>query len=486
MDLITSIELQKAHDHLRDTSVTKDYKFLEKTFLTYLDQNVEETKQNSQFRYNCIADLATVYRDLGKYFLAIHFYEMAIELEKGKMESVSCLTQNMGMAYKFLGYRYKGKGYNEKAIELFEESCRLTPNEPTSKVNKSSMFVSSGNPQKAIEILEEEGVIGDEDYDAKWNLGLAKLEIGDYETGFSLYQNGLLSGKRADRTYIGGEIPKWDGSPNKKIILYGEQGIGDEILFAEVIPDILKTNQVILDCHDRLQKIFRESFPEARCYGTRKRDRVEWIKFENPEAYLDVVGAMSLYRKKREDYSGKPYLKANERLVEAYAEKLKGLGPKKKVGISWVGGSLETGRLYRELKLEHWEPLFKYHDQIDFISLQYTQDAQSEIDLMTERSEATLHHWQHTVDDYDHTAALLMNLDLVVTVPQSVVHLAGALGVPCLQICPIQSMWQCGTYGEDAPFYGSVKNFWQKKDSDWEKIMREVAPVICQRLNITQ
>ncbi len=108
----------------------------------------------------------------------------------------------------------------------------------------------------------------------------------------------------------------------------------------------------------------------------------------------------------------------------------------------------------------------------DFISLQYHNNARAEVDIFHESlGYEVITHWQDVVDDYDLTAGLLTQLDYVVSVPQSVVHLAGSLGVATLQLCPKSALWQMGVYKQNAPWYKCVKNIWQEVDGKWADVI---------------
>jgi hypothetical protein len=152
-------------------------------------------------------------------------------------------------------------------------------------------------------------------------------------------------------------------------------------------------------------------------------------------------------------------------------------GRKPKIGISWKGGISITNKLPRCIPLETLKPLFAL--DADFISLQYHVNAQHEVDVFNESmGETIINHWQDVVDDYDLTAGLLENLDLVISVPQSIVHLAGAMGVNTIQLCPKQGLWQMGVYGQNAPWYESVQNFWQPVDGDWKTVVANVVNLL--------
>lgn len=343
--------------------------------------------------------------------------------------------------------------------------------------NLGSSYVAGGTPREAVRQLEKSLEFNPNSSPAKWNLGLAQLELGDYANGFKNYEFGERTDKFHERSYAGkpeipNSTPLWDGTKGQTVVVYGEQGIGDELMFASIIPDIAKDVNLIFETHPRLMEIFRNSFPEMTIYGTRKSQKIEWAKNYKIDAKLAIGSLGKFYRNKKEDFPGIPYLKANANLLFAMQDKIKSLGSKPKIGLSWKGGIGLTNKKVRSIKLQALLPLFDF--DADFISLQYHCNAQTEIDKFQEATGKVIHHWQPEVDDYDLTAALVSNLDLVISVPQSVVHLAGGLGVKTWQLCPLRALWQMGTYDEDMPWYDSVKNFWQSSDGDWDSVVKKV------------
>ena len=238
-------------------------------------------------------------------------------------------------------------------------------------------------------------------------------------------------------------------------------------MFASILPDIIKNNTIILDCHSRLMDLFRNSFPEITVYATRKALCVDWAKNHKIDSKLAIGSLAKFFRKDKKDFPGTPYLKADPILIKKMKSRLEALSSRPKIGLSWKGGIGITNKAHRTIPLNTFKPLFDF--DVDFVSLQYHCNAQHEADVFNEANGKTIiNHWQDVVEDYDLTAALISNLDLIISVPQSVVHLAGSLGIKTYQICPVKALWQMGVYGEDAPWYKCVKNYWQLIDGRWE------------------
>src|SRR5690606_17227090 len=110
--------------------------------------------------------------------------------------------------------------------------------------------------------------------DAWATLGFVALAEGDWQTGWKGYAHALGGKFRKKIQY--GEEPLWDGTPGKTVAFYGEQGLGDEIMYASCLEDAARDVQVIVECDPRLEGLFRRSFPYASVYGTRRKKEVAW------------------------------------------------------------------------------------------------------------------------------------------------------------------------------------------------------------------
>ncbi len=383
-------------------------------------------------------------------------------------------------AWNNLGFVYREQQLPTAAKEAFKQAIEIKPDEADFYMNLGGMYVAEGQPDKALELASKALQLDPNNNRAHWNRSLALLEMGDYENGFKEYAdcNGEEDERRARQISYGYDVPEYDGSENKIVHVSGEQGIGDEIMFASMIPDLLSKNcKVILEAHPRLYKIFRHSLhsDKVAIYGTRKDKEVAWPLHHKVDAKIQIGSLGKFFRKKKEDFPGAPFLSSSPVLAQKYREILRAMGAKPKIGISWKGGTKKTNMDARTIPLELWLPIFKAIDA-DFISLQYTDDAEKTIKTFHEQHpDIHIHHWSETLANYDETAGLVSNLDLIISVPQSVVHLAGALGAFTFQLTPKRAMWQMGVYGEDMPWYQSVKNIWQDKEDQWESVMEKMA-----------
>jgi hypothetical protein len=300
------------------------------------------------------------------------------------------------------------------------------------------------------------------------NLGMALLAQRKWKEGWEYYDAIVGSEHRRNVKY--GDEPTWTGEKNKVVAVPGEQGVGDEVMFASMFPDLIKdSKKVILDCDAKLKGLFQRSFPQAKVYGTRSAKEVDGTKWDPEDHQVDASitsGALGkYYRLNSEDFPGSPYLIPDPDRVMMW----KALFDKQRptIGIAWSGGMPWTASRFRRWSLPELMPLFR-SAPAHWVSLQY-KDASKEIDEFNSSQRAvrvTQYPYGTLTKDYDDTAALVASLDLVICMQTAVAHLAGAMGKECWVFIPTYGQWRYGQ-GEDVPWYKSVKVWRQRPDGSW-------------------
>lgn len=363
---------------------------------------------------------------------------------------------------------------HHEAIDRFNESLALQPNDALIYNNLATCYVHLGEVEEGLKWAKLAFAGDPTNPETEQNLAQCLLGLGNWEEGFDHYDARLLLPDRKERFYTKDRSDVyWDGTKGKTIVVHGEQGLGDEIMFSSMLPDVMKDCNIIFDCNSRLVNIMRDTFPDIPIYGTKQQNGlVDWYDNHQVDAKISIGSLAKFYRKEESDFPKEPYLVANPELIEKYKKKLQALSRKPKIGISWYGGAKRTSQGYRFNPLANWLDILK--TECDFISLQYNKEAGEKVERFNKENGTNILHWQETIDDYDETAGLLMNLDLVISAPQSLVHLCGALGVDCWRLCAYQAMWLHGVHGKDAPWYGTVKNYWQDATLDWKPVMEKV------------
>lgn len=273
--------------------------------------------------------------------------------------------------------------------------------------------------------------------------------------------------------------PTWQGEPlgNKTILIYGEQGIGDEIMFASAFPALLyQAKHCIIACRDRLVPLFERSFPTATIVDHKRLNGCDF-----PQAPDFQIASGSLLRHVRPafdpDGALSRFLLPSPQHVERCQERLAELGPGQRIGISWRGGRDRAEAMRRSTAPTQWAELLRM-PQVQFVNLQYGV-ANDELDEFEASSGIRPHHWEdiNPLEDLEEFTALVHCLDRVITIDNSTGHLAGALGVPTWLLIsfPSASHWRWLLDEERCVWYQSMELVRRTDQDSWETIFADLA-----------
>jgi Flp pilus assembly protein TadD len=275
-------------------------------------------------------------------------------------------------------------------------------------------------------------------------------------------------------------FPEWRGGepPAAGLLVYGEQGLGDEIMFASLFPDLARqVADVTLVCDPRLGALFRRSFPSFKVIAEPRAGQAERAQKLTGIGAAVAAGSLGrLYRRGASEFpSHGGYLVPDAGKVAQWRERLAALGPGLKAGVSWIGGLQKTGRSRRSLSLEQMRPVLGLPG-VSWISLQYTP-ASAEIAASGMR----IAEFPGVTEDLDELAALVEALDIVVSVCNTTVHVAGALGKEVLVMAPFVPEWRYGLSGERMIWYPSARVFRQARYGDWTEVLAAVGKALATR-----
>jgi len=310
---------------------------------------------------------------------------------------------------------------------------------------------------------------------ARFHRALALLAAGEFERAWPDYELRLASRELAPPPR---RFEPWTGEPlpERTLLVYGEQGIGDEIMFASCIPALLNVcPRVVLACAARLEPLFRRSFPQIRVVSmdALRARTFEWDE-QSSDAAMTAIGSLPGHlRRTRTDLAGqRGYLRADPDLVARYRDRLHGISPVPKIGFSWRGGGVQSRRDLRSLDAKEVAELLSIPD-VQFVNLQY-DSLGSEPEIAKAVEDGRLLHWPEALSDYEHTAALVSALDLTLSVCTAVIHLAGALDREVLIMAPFSAEWRYGVAGEAMPWYPSARIIRQPAPGAWQPVIAEV------------
>jgi tetratricopeptide (TPR) repeat protein len=404
-------------------------------------------------------NLGNVQQALDRPADAIRSYEAAVALRPNDAQ----IHNNLGNALQLLN-RY------DDAIAHYETAIRLKPDYAEAHSGLGAVLQAVGRDDEAVQSYDR--AIGlKQDYDeAKWNKGLLCLSLGRFAEGWPLYEYRWKT--------IGHERYSerpWNGEPlSGTLLIWGEQGVGDEIVYSSMIPDVVGyAPSVVLEVEPRLVTLFSRSFPDVTVIGGPGPPYDGRFEAQAP------IGGLGKYL--RTDWNAFP--RGRQGYLIADAGRTAGLRRRLPadtvVGLSWSSQAAKFGKA-KSAALRDFEPILRLPG-CSFVDLQYG-------DTTAERAaleRATGIRIQH-LDDIDNTrdidglASLIAACDLVVTVSNATAHLAGALGKPTWVLVPHGNarLWYWFKDGEDSPWYPHVRLRRQSFGQPWNELLASVADEI--------
>lgn len=454
------------------------------------------------------------------------------------LHRINELQPGIPEVYNNLGTAYRKEHMNDLAEEWLLKAAALKEDADVFN-NLGTLHINEGSPEKAVEYLEKAIALEPQNKHAHWNIGLALLEMEQWKRGFEEYSWGLTTKDRMTKDY--GTARWWDGKPHadKTLVIYGEQGIGDELMFGTAIHDAMKRfeGRIILDCHPRLVGLFKRAFPDVTIYPTRKlmKQEPEWLSDEKPDFKVPIGNLFRFFRQDEVDFPKLGYLTADKERVDDYKRWFAALGDKPVVGISWVGGHKKTRKDVRAVNIDALLPIFKANPDVTWVSMQYTDHGDTDTARLLEEHGIKVHHFSEVVEssrwerwklqkgdevlavfdsketgksylkkqlnadelklvhvpgcgyDYDETAAFVQAIDetggTIVTVNTSLVHLCGCMDIDCMTLTPNKPAWRYGMSRRDMVMYGSITQYRQDAEGDWSPAISEVAKDLGEYLN---
>lgn len=401
-------------------------------------------------------------------------YNLALSLaaarETGEAETIyrSLIADapDLLKAYVNLGNLLRDQNRNGEAIALFEQALARDPSLAEAYTNIGACLADRGWLFAAILQHHKALSLKPGDPEITLNFAVNLLRLGRFAEGWPPYEHrfGIL-GQAARRP----AAPRyWQGEDirDKTIVVWTEQGIGDEILYASMIPDLIaRAGACRIECSTRLMPAFTRSFPGIPITGWKDPDQA------TSGANADVqVAAGSLGRYLRPSFDSFPrrkgYLKADPdltaRLRAAYEARA---GGRKIVGISWRSGNAYLGA-DKTAKLRHFAPILAVPGCF-FVSLQYgdrgAEIAEARADIF---QDPTVDH----VADIEAALAQAAAMDLVITTSNTAAHLAAAQGIPTWILLPYAkgALWYWFTHRDDSPWYSSARLFRAETAEGWD------------------
>jgi Tfp pilus assembly protein PilF len=386
------------------------------------------------------------------------------------------LDPGAATAHFNLGNVRKKSGDLDGAIGAFAEAARLLPDSPDVHSNLGNALREAGRLDDAIEALQRAVALRPGCADPTWNLALALLGAGRLAEGWELYERRWAQvGLSGDRAL---PWPRWRGEPlsGRRILLWREQGLGDEIMFASLVPELRSLGaRVTLGADRRLVALLARSLPEVRVVADG-----EWGD-ESFDCHSPIGGVARWLRPDLASFRAQwSYLVPDRLRSAAWSDRLGALGGTLAVGICWRSGTRGADRARHYAPLEEWRPLFRLPG-VTWVNLQY-DECEAELVALEQATGARVHRWAglDLRDDLESVAALIAGLDLVVTAPTAVAALAGAVGTEVLEV---DSGIDWTAFGQSrSPWLPAIQVIRRPGGEPWSAAIREVEQQVSDRL----
>jgi len=426
------------------------------------------------------------YNNLGSVLYDLGSAEMAIETLRA---AIFRMPQE-AILWNSLATVLAEEGRAEESLVFYNEAVRLEPRFARGYHNLGYAYQHLGQLEEALENYDralDYAVDPGERMESQHSRSICLIGAGKLEEGFREYE---IRNSERFRAYFHHMIkaPRWNGEPveGMKLLLVGEQGLGDEFMFANILPDVIRDlgpdGKLQIAVDPRLVALFQRSFPEAEVGTYDDRTLVDkdgnkalrLIPFASngnePDMWAPMGSALPVYRNALSDFPRKPFLIPDPARVAEFKAQLAKL-PGKKVGVCWRSMMLEAKRAKYFSPIDGWAPLLKT-EGVSFINLQYG-DCAEEITRARDSHGVTIHQIEglDLRNDIDGTAALCAALDLVLSAPTAAAATAASVGAKVWFLAAGRTWPQLGT--DEYPWYADTRVLTPKGFADWPALMSE-------------
>jgi len=411
------------------------------------------------------------------------------------------LDASFALAHANLGNVLELQGRPREAEKALRRAVELTPDDQDAQYNLASLLCSLERPDEALPIFQSLSDAAPKRWDVLTNLGVTLLALGDldaaeaklraslsikpdnpeahYNLGWLLLLRGnLLEGwdevewrwqlpdfNLKKRTF---SIPTWDGetAPKATLFLHAEQGLGDTIQFCRLAAHAKKRcGKVVMECQPALERLLQDIDGIDELIPTGGRSPVA-------DVHLPLLSLPRVLAFDGSDISGHEGYISAPNIMEDHLRLRESQG--KRIGLVWAGSPDNKIDRRRKMTIEHFLPLFDSTDA-DFVSLQV---GPSTPDLIRLPQDRIIFDCSDKVKDFADTAAVISQLDLVIGIDTSVIHLSGAMAVPTWVLLPFMPDYRWGLGRASTPWYDSIRLFRQSKRGDWTSVIDSICKAL--------
>ncbi len=374
-----------------------------------------------------------------------------------------------------LGVALHGQGATREGCTALLHAVNICPSYPEAWQNLGLLHQALGELDSAYTCFRQALRLRPDYPTARWNLSLLQLLLGDYERGWNSFEARFSKQPPVPQRHA--TLPRWQGEPldGKRLLVHAEQGYGDTIQFLRFVPVLVQMGaNIILEVQDDSLLSLARSLD---CNAT-VVSRVGQV----PDADLQIplMSVPGLLKTTLETIPDNvPYLFADPERRRYWQRTI---GPRQglRIGLCWKGRNEHVNDRFRSCPLSSLTPLFSL-PEIQWFSLQFGPGKKQ---LKTSEGSVPLIDLTGSITDFHDTAALMTELDLIITVDTAVAHLAGATGRPVWLLLPFAPDWRWGLASDSTPWYPSMRLFRQTApENNWDEVVEQL---VCALLGVLE
>ena len=374
---------------------------------------------------------------------------------------------HLGLLINLGNAAYKQGDVDEALIHL-NKAREIAPNLVVTHRNLGNVLRISGRLNEAEETLKRAIELDPNDAESRVLMAFCLFAVGRFDVGWDEYAwRWKSSENEPSREFL---APFWQGEPlkGKHMLIWGEQAVGDELMFASIYNDLLDAGaEIYIETEFRLRPLFERSFPTFKVFS--RRNPPDQALTEKPFDYQIAAGDLGKYlRKSAFDFINKPpFLRADPKSIRAFRDRYSAIANGRRlIGISWKTNNEQTG-ISRSIPIEILRPILT-NPRTLFVNLQYGEISE-DIDKISDFGCEIINDTNvDPLKNMEHAAAQIASLDLVITVANTTAHLSGALGIPTYLILSRYPDWRWGSAEPGTPWYSSVEFYRQQNDNEWD------------------
>jgi len=423
----------------------------------------EATAVHTPHEYDLILNLGQVHHELEQ-------YEQAAEC----FRELTAIKPDDSSAWLTLGFVLSNLDRHGEAVAALRTAELLEPTSPEICFYLAESLRKDERYEESLPHYQRMLQVGSEYPQAVHGYGKSLLALGNLEDGWDAMEFRFAA---AIGSWERHGLPNWTPETNtaSHVLVYSEEGIGAELMFASCLPDLVNSvEHCVVECESSLHSLFRRSFPRADFVPLAD----DYVHPEgNPWGIpLDVQIAFGSlprhFRRSMDDFPlRKAYLVPDKELVAQWSTRLAGLGDAKKVGILWSGTWTDETSKQTSLPLQGLRSMMTRYQEATWVCLQHGSQ-QNAMNQHRGLGVSPLIFPEAFRYNLDSVAALLTALDLVITPPGYVSHLAGALGVRTWLLVPAGADWRHSIDISDSRsvWHPSIKMYRQARGQTWQHI----------------